>query len=112
MACFIWCEEHLKAQAEGRRFSAHSSSINLTFQIALLLGGYSRSVSYDGLFLYVVSTYWKPASTVPPLDLSLVSIGTFHDVTTIFPNSGQVGGSSKRQRLVFTSNSWICIPGA
>jgi hypothetical protein len=96
--------KHLKAQAEGRRFSVHSSSINPTFHVALLLGGYSMSASYDALLFYVTSTYRKPTSTMPPLDLLSVSIGTFPEGMMIFPDSGQVGGSSTRQRLVFTSN--------
>jgi hypothetical protein len=56
-------------------------------------GGYSMSVSYDALFFYISSTYRKPASTIPPLDLPLVSTGTSPEGMTIFPDSGQVGGS-------------------
>jgi hypothetical protein len=51
-------------------------------------------VSCDALFAYVASTYQKRASTIPPLDLPSVSIGTFLQGTTIFPNSTEVGGSS------------------
>jgi hypothetical protein len=105
MACLIQWEEHLKAQAEGRRFSVHSLSTNPTIQVAFLLGGYSTSASYNTFFLYVASTYQKPASTMPLLDLPLVSIGTFSEVTMIFPDSNQVSGSSTRQCLVFTSTS-------
>jgi hypothetical protein len=87
----------------------HSSSINLTIQVALLLWGYTTSVSYNALLLYAASTYQKVVYTMPPLDLPMVSTGTFPDVMTIFPDSGQVSGSSTRQRIVLTSTSWICI---
>jgi hypothetical protein len=62
--------------------------------VSLLLGGYSMSASCDTLFAYVTSTYQKRASTIPPLNLPSVSIGTFVEGMTIFPDSGQVGGSS------------------
>jgi hypothetical protein len=45
LPCLIRWYEHLFPQAEGRRFSTCSLRINPTFQIALLLGGYSTSVS-------------------------------------------------------------------
>jgi hypothetical protein len=81
-------------QAEGRRFSVSSSSTNPTLQVALQLRGYSTSVSCDNLFTYVVSTYQKRASAIPPLDLPLVSIGIFLDGMMIFSDSVQFGGSS------------------
>jgi hypothetical protein len=87
-------EEHLKAQEEGRRFSVYSTSINPTLLVALLLGGYSMSASCYALFTYFASTYQKRASTIPSLDFLLVSIGTFLEGITIFPDSGQVSGSS------------------
>jgi hypothetical protein len=48
----------------------------------------------------------KRASTIPPLDLPTVSIGTFLEGMTIFPDFGQVGSPSTLQCLVFTSNQW------
>jgi hypothetical protein len=97
---------------EGRRFSVHSSSINPTFQVVLLLGGYSTSASCNAPYLYIASTCWKLVSTIPPLDLPSVSIGTFPEGMTIFLDSGQVSGSSTGQCLIFTSNFWINVPGA
>jgi hypothetical protein len=47
--CLIPRDEHLLPQTEGRRFSTCSSSINRTFQVALLLRGYSTSASCDAL---------------------------------------------------------------
>jgi hypothetical protein len=94
IVCLIQWEEHLKAQAEGCRLSVSTSSINPTLQVALLLGGYSMSASCDTLFTCVASTYQKQASTIPPLDLPLVNIGTFLEGMMIFPDSGQFGGSS------------------
>jgi hypothetical protein len=52
------------------------------------------SASCDALFDYVASTYQKQASAIPPLDLPLVSIETFLEGVMIFPDSGQVDGSS------------------
>jgi hypothetical protein len=51
MLCLIQRDEHTFSQAEGRRFSTCSLSINPTFQVTLLLGGYSTSASSDALFL-------------------------------------------------------------
>jgi hypothetical protein len=51
LPCLIHWDEHIFLQVEGRRFLTCSSSINLTFQVALLLGGYSMSASGDALFL-------------------------------------------------------------
>jgi hypothetical protein len=51
-------------------------SIKLTFLVALLLRGYNMSASYDALFFYVASTYWKLASTTPQLDQPMVGITT------------------------------------
>jgi hypothetical protein len=51
MLCLIQRDEHLFSQVEGRRFLTCSSSINLTFQVSLLLGGYSTSASGDALYL-------------------------------------------------------------
>jgi hypothetical protein len=87
-------EEHLKAHEKGCRFSVSTSSINPTLLVALLLGGYSTSASCDALFTYTTSTYQKRASNIPPLDLPLVSIETFLEGMMIFPDFGQVGGSS------------------
>jgi hypothetical protein len=82
-------------QAEGRRYSTCSSSINPTFQVALLLGDYSTSVYCDALSLSdVTSTYQKHASVTSPLDLPLVSIQTFLEGVLVLLDSGQVGDSS------------------
>jgi hypothetical protein len=77
-----------QTQAECRRFSVCSLCTKLTFQVALLLGGYSTSAFCDTLFDYVASTYQKQASAIPPLDLPLVGIETFLKGVMIFPNSG------------------------
>jgi hypothetical protein len=61
-----------------------SSSINPTILADLLLGGYSMSASCDALFFYVASTYWKPSSTTPPLELPLVGTRTFFEVMMSF----------------------------
>jgi hypothetical protein len=45
MLCLFPREECLFPQAEARRFSSCSSSINPTFRVTLLLGGYSTSAS-------------------------------------------------------------------
>jgi hypothetical protein len=45
-------------------------------------------------FLHITSTYWKHASIMSPLDLSLVSVSTFLEGVLASPDSGQVGGSS------------------
>jgi hypothetical protein len=110
--CLTQWEEHLKAQAEGRRFSVYSLSINPTLQVAILLGGYSTSASCDALFAYVASTYEKRASTIPPLDLPLVSIGTFLQARRSSLTLLRSVALQTLQRLFFTSNPWICIQGA
>jgi hypothetical protein len=111
MACLTRREEHLKSQAEGRRYPIHSSSIKPTFQVALLLGGYSMKCilrrppplrHVDLLEARFICTSARPPSG---------QLGDLPNVTTIFPDSGQVGGSSTRRRLVLTSTSWICVPG-
>jgi hypothetical protein len=94
--------EHLKAQAEGRKFSVYSSSINSTLQVTLLLRVYSTSASCDALFAYVASTYQKKASAIPPLDLPFVGIETFLEGVMFFPDYGQVGGSSKNYNALHT----------
>jgi hypothetical protein len=38
------------------------------------------SASRDALFLKFASTYWKPASTTPLLDLPTVGIATFLNI--------------------------------
>jgi hypothetical protein len=76
---------------EGRRSWILSSSINPTFQVALLLGGYSTSASLRrSLFLHVASTYWKHASITSLLDLPLVSISTFLEGAVVSPDPVQV----------------------
>jgi hypothetical protein len=52
------------------------------------------SASCDALFAYITSTNQKQASVTPLLDLPLVDIDTFFEGVMIFPDSGQVGGSS------------------
>jgi hypothetical protein len=94
MVCLIQRQEHLKAQAEDRRFSVDSSSTKPTLQVVLLLKGYSTSESCDAFFAYVASTYQKQASVTPLLDLLLVGIKTILKGLIIFPDSGRVGSSS------------------
>jgi hypothetical protein len=50
MLRLILRHEHLFPQAEGRSFLTCPSSINPTFQVALLLRGYTTSASCDALF--------------------------------------------------------------
>jgi hypothetical protein len=45
LSCRFPREEHLFPSTEGRRLRIHSLSINPTFQVTLLLGGYSMSAS-------------------------------------------------------------------
>jgi hypothetical protein len=64
--------------AEGLRFSLSSFlEHQTTILVALLLGGYYTSASYDALFFYVASTYWKLASITPLVDLRTVDIAAF-----------------------------------
>jgi hypothetical protein len=80
---------------EGCRSRILSSSINPTFQVALLLGGYSTSASLrHPLFLHVASTYWKHTSVMSPLDLPLVSVSTFLEGAVVSPDPVQVEDSS------------------
>jgi hypothetical protein len=60
----------------------HFWSIKLTILVALLLRGYYTSASYDALFFYVASTYWKPASTTL-LDLPTVDVATFLKIAEV-----------------------------
>jgi hypothetical protein len=71
-------------------------------QVALLLGGYSTSASCDTLFDYIASTYQKQASAISLLDLPLVGTETFLEGVMIFPDSSQVGGSSKNYNALPT----------
>jgi hypothetical protein len=73
-----------------------------TFQVALLLEGYSTSASCDTLFDYVASTYQKKASAIPSLDLPLVGIETFLEGVMIFPEFSQVGGFSSNYNALYS----------
>jgi ribonuclease HI len=88
-------EEHLLPSAKGRRSWILSSRINPTFQVALLLGGYSMGASLRRpLFLHDASTYWMHASVTSSLDLPLVSISTFLEGVVVLPDPVQVEDSS------------------
>jgi hypothetical protein len=88
-------EEHLFSSTEGRRSWILSLSINPTFQVALLLGGYSTSASLQRPpFLHITSTYWKHASVTSSLDLPLVIISTFFEGVMVSPDPVQVEDSS------------------
>jgi hypothetical protein len=71
------------------------------------------SVSYDNLFFYVESTYWKPTSTTPLLNL-LVGIMTFSKVVED-PLCYLIQVRSVVLQdwcLVFTLTFWTYIPEA
>jgi hypothetical protein len=64
-------EEHLFPKEESRRLRILSSSINPTFQVALLLGGYSTIASMRHLFpsrrLDLPEALFQYVSTWPPV---------------------------------------------
>jgi hypothetical protein len=107
--CFAQWDEHLFAQAEGQRFSICSSSIDLTFQVALLFEGYSMSVSCDTLLFlrrldlpkacFCYSSARPPFSQHTYLPWRCVGLTWFWSGRRFF---------KQQQRIVFTSSLWTC----
>jgi hypothetical protein len=71
--CWFPREEHLFPKVEGCRLQILSSSINPTFQVALLLGGYSTSALVRCPLSF---TSPRPTGSVLPVCLRLTSCGS------------------------------------
>jgi hypothetical protein len=101
-------EVHLFTQAEGRRFSVCSSSINPTFLFTLLLWGYSMSASCDALFFLcchdLPEASFHYSSARPPFGRHLDLPRRCDDLTWFW--SGR-RFFKQLQHLVFTSSPWI-----
>jgi hypothetical protein len=109
---FQW-DEHLFPQEERCRFSTCSSSINPTFQVTLLLEGYSTSASCDALFflhhLDLPEACFCYFSTQPPfvqhtnLPWRCVGLTWFRLGRRFF---------KQWHRVIFTSSPWTRSPEA